>query len=147
MSTGFMSLDCSGMTKEYSEICVLFFIRYGDFLVLVTLSAVLLSNIVYIECEISELAVSVKFSNGVAVPVVFPPDGWSTKSLNIFVVLGGTIRASSVMTGWGFAVVSFQAVFSCIVNCGKCMRPCLASMTTLLFLTIATLLMVCSFLH
>ena len=37
-------------------------------------------------------------------------------------------------TGWGLAVVSLEANLTCIVKCGKCMRPCLVSMTTLLFL-------------
>ena len=46
----------------------------------------------------------------------------------------GITRASSVMTGCNFSVVSLKAVLICIVNCGKCVRPCVVSMTTLLFL-------------
>ena len=129
-----MCFDCSGATTENSAICVCFLIRYGDSVVLVTLTAILLSIIVDIEWEISKLAIFVNFSNSVTVPVVFHFDGWSTKALIVFVVVGGIVSASSVMTGCGFVVVSLEAVLICIVNCGKCMRPCAVSMTTLLFL-------------
>ena len=37
-----MCLDCSGVTTENSAICVCFLIRYGDSVVLVTLTAILL---------------------------------------------------------------------------------------------------------
>ena len=111
----------------------MFLIRYGDSVVLVTLTAILLSIIVDIELEISKLAVSVNFSNGVRVPVVFHFDGWSMKAATVFVVVGGTVRASSVMTGLGFLVVSLEVVLTCIIKWGKCMRPCVVSMTTLLF--------------
>ena len=70
-----MCLDCSGVTTENSEICVCFSIRYGVSVVLVTLTAILLSIIVDIEWEISRLAVSVNFSSGVTVPVVFHFEG------------------------------------------------------------------------
>ena len=93
-----------------------------------------LSIIVDIEWEISKLAVSVNFSNGVTLPVVFHFDGWSAKAVIVFVVVGGIVRASSVMASWGFAVVSLEAVLNCIVKCGKSLRPCVVSMTTLLFL-------------
>ena len=129
-----MCLDCSGVTAENSAIYVCFLIRYGDSVVLVTLTAILLSINVEIEWEISKLAVSVNFSNGVTVPVVFHFDGWSTKAMIVFVVVGGDVRASSVMTGCGFVVVSLEFVLTCIVKCGNCMRPCVVSMTTLLFL-------------
>ena len=92
------------------------------------------SIIVDIEWEISKLAVSVNFSNGVTVPVVFHFDGWSIKAVTVFVVAGGMVRASSMMTGCGLVGVSLEAVLTCIVKCGKCMRPCVVSMTTLLFL-------------
>ena len=108
--------------------------RYGDSVVLVTLTAILLSIIVDIEWEISRLAVSVIFSNGVTVPVVFHFDGWSMKAVIVFVVVGGMVRASSVMTGCGLVVVSLEVVLPCIVKWGKCMSPCVVSMTTLLFL-------------
>ena len=75
--------------------------RYGDFVVLVTLTAILLSMIVDIEWEISKLAVSVNFSNGVTVPVVFHFEGWSMKAVTVFVVAGGMVRSSSMMTGCG----------------------------------------------
>ena len=71
ISTGLLCLDCSGVTTENSAICVCFLIRYGDSVVLVILTAILLSIIVDIEWEISRLAVSVNFSSGVTVPVVF----------------------------------------------------------------------------
>ena len=131
-----MCLDCSGVTTENSAICVCFLIRYGDSVVLVTLTAVLLSIIVDIEWEISKLAVSVNFSNGVTVtvPVVFHFDGWSMNAVTVFVVVGGIFKVSSAMTGCRLVVVSLEAVFTCIVKWGKCMRPCVVSMTTLLFL-------------
>ena len=128
-----MCLDCSGVTTENSAICVCFLKRYSDSVVLLTLTAILLSFIVDIEEEIGKLAVSLKFSKGVTVPVVFHFDGWSTKSVIVFVVVCGIVRASSLMTGCGFVVVSLEAVFTCIDKCGKCMRPCVVSMTTLLF--------------
>ena len=129
-----MCLDCSGITTENSAICVCFLIRCGDSVVLVTLTAILLSIIVYIEWEFSRPAVSVNFSNGVTVPVVFHFDGWSMKAVIVFVVVGGMVRASSVTTGSGFVVVSLEVVLACIVKWGKCMRPCVVSMTTLMFL-------------
>ena len=128
-----MCLDCSGVTTENSATCVCFLIGYGDSVVLVTLTAILLSVIVNIEWEISKLAVSVNFSNGVTVPVVFFFHGWSMKAVIVFAVVGGMVRASSVMTDCGFVVVSLEAFLSCIVKWGKCMRPCVVSMTTLLF--------------
>ena len=129
-----MCLDCSGVTTENSAICVCFLIRYGHSVVLVTLTAIRLSIIVDIEWEISRLVVSVIFSNGVTVPVVFHFEGWSMKAVIVFVVVGGMVRASSVMTGCGLVVFSLEAVLTCIVRWGKCMRPCVVSMTTLLFL-------------
>ena len=98
------------MTTENSAICVCFLIRYGDSLVLVTLTAIFLSFVVDIEWEISKLAVSVDFSNGVTIPVVFHFDGWSTEVMIVFVVVGGVVRASSAMTGCGVAFVSLEAV-------------------------------------
>ena len=108
--------------------------RYGDSVVLVTLTAIFWSIIVDIEWEISRLAVSVNFSNGVTVPVVFHFDGWSMKAVVVFVVVGGIVRASSVMTACGLVVVSLEAVLTCIVKWGKCMSRCVVSMTTLWFL-------------
>ena len=51
-----------------------------------------------------------------------------------FVVVGGMVRASSKMVGCGLVVVSLEAVLTYIVKCGKGMRSCVVSMTTLLFL-------------
>ena len=56
------------------------------------------------------------------------------KAVIVFVVIGGMVRASSVMTGCGLVAVSLEAVLTCIVKWGKCMRPCVVSMSTLLFL-------------
>ena len=109
--------------------CVFFLIRYGDSVVLVILTANLLSIIVDFEWEISRLAIPVNFSNRVTVPVVSPSQEWWTKAVIAFVVIGGIVRASSVRTGWGFAIVSLEAVLTCIVKCGKCMRPCVVSIT------------------
>ena len=78
-----------------------FLIRYGDSVVLATLTAILLSTIVNIEWEISKLAVSVNSSNDVRVFVLFHFDGWSTKAVIVLVVVDGILKASPVMTGWG----------------------------------------------
>ena len=67
-------------------------------------------------------------------PVVFHFEGRSMKAVIDFVVVRGMVRASSEMTGCGLVVVSLEAVLTCIVKCGICMRPCVVSMTTLLFL-------------
>ena len=56
------------------------------------------------------------------------------KAVIVFVVVGGKVRASSVMIGCVFVVASLEAVLTCIVKWGKRMRPCVVSMTTLLFL-------------
>ena len=56
-----------------------------------------------------------KFSNNVTLPAVFHSEGWSTKSVTVFVVLGGTVKASSVGTAWSFALIS-EVVLTCIVN-------------------------------
>ena len=86
---------------------------------MVTLTAILLSINVDIVWQISKFAVSVNFSNGVTVPVVFHFEMWSTKAVIVFVVVGGIVKASSVMTGWGFVVVPLEAVLTCIVNAGR----------------------------
>ena len=119
---------------ENSAFCVCCLIKYGAFVVLVTLTATLLSIIVDIEWDISKLTVSVIFSNGVTVPVVFHSDGWSTTSVFVFVVLGGIAGVSLMRTDWGFTLVPLAAVLTCMLNCGKGIRPCVVSMTTLLFL-------------
>ena len=133
MSTGLKCLDCSGVLTENSAIGVCFLIRYADSVVLVTLIAILLSIVVNNEWEMNKLAVSANFYKSVTVPVVFHFDGWSTKAVIVFVVVGGIVWASIVMTCCGFVVVSLEAIFTCIVKCGKYMRPCVVSMTTLLF--------------
>ena len=129
-----MCLDCFGVNTENSAICVCFLIGYGGSVVLVALTTILWSIVVVIAWEISKLAVSVNFSNGVTVPVMFHFEGWTTKAVIVFVVVGGMARVSSVMTACGFVVVSLEAVLTCIVKCGRCKRPCVVSMTTLFFL-------------
>ena len=47
-----------------------------------------------------------KFSNGVTVAAVFHSEGRSTKAVIVFVVPDSVVKASSVRTGWGLAVVS-----------------------------------------
>ena len=47
------------VTSKNSAICVFFLIRYGDSVVLVTLTAILFLSSVYIEWEVSRLTVSV----------------------------------------------------------------------------------------
>ena len=87
-----MCWDRFGATTENSVICAIL-IRFGDFVVLVTMTSLSLPNFVNIECEISKLAVSVNFSNGVTVPVVFHSDR-SDKSYDCFFVLGGIVMTS-----------------------------------------------------
>ena len=94
ISIGLMYMGCCGVTTEISAICEFSLIRYGDSVVLVTLTATLLAIIVDIEWEISTLAVSVNFSRGVTVPAVFHSDGWSTKALIVSVVLSDFVRVS-----------------------------------------------------
>ena len=108
--------------------------EYGNSVVLVTLTATFWLVFVEIEWEISRLAVSVIFSRGVTVFLVFNSDGLSTKAVIFFVVLGCVDRASSMMIGWGFKFASHEVVLTCIVKCGACMRLCVLSSTTLLFL-------------
>ena len=134
VSTGLMDLDCSGVTTENSAYCVFFLIKYGNLVVLVILTAVFLSIIVKIEWNISRLAASVNFPTGITVPVVCHSDGWSTNAVIVFVVIGGTTVLSWIKTGWGLAPASIAAFLACIVRCGKWMRPCVLSMTTLLCL-------------
>ena len=129
-----MCLDCSGLTTENSAICACILMRYGHSAVLVSLTAILLVIIVDIEWEINRLAVSVSFSNGVTLPVMLHFDGWSMKAVIVFVVVGGMVRALSVMTSCSLVVFSLEAVLTCIVKWGKCISPCVVSMTTLLFL-------------
>ena len=131
MSTGLIKLDCSGVTTEDSAICVLFLIKHGDFIVLVTLTAFVSSINVDIQRKISKVAVSVKFSSEVTVPVEFHSDGLSTKAVIVFVVIDGIFRSSSVSTIWGLALFSLVAVMTCIVNWRETFRPCVVSMTTL----------------
>ena len=99
ISTDLTYSDCSAVTTENSEFCVFFLIRYADSVALVTLTATFLSLIVNIQWEIGRLAVSVNFSNVVTVPVVFLSEGWLTKTVIVFVVLGDIFRASSVRIG------------------------------------------------
>ena len=148
ISTGLMCLDCCGVTTENSAKCVCFLMRYGDSVVLVSLTAIRLpiflmrygDSVVLVSLTairlsiISRLAVSLNFSNGVTVPVVFHLEGSSMKAVTVFVVSGGMVRSSSVMTGCGLVVVSLEAVLTCIVKWVKCRRPCVVSMTKLLFL-------------
>ena len=94
MSTGLMNLDCSGLTTENSAICGLFLIEKCDSVILVTLTAIFLSNIIEIERDNIELAASVKFFTGVTVTVVFHFDEWSTKEAIVFGDIGGTVILS-----------------------------------------------------
>ena len=134
MSTGLIYMDWFGVTTEILTTCVSSLIKSGDSVVFFTLTATFLSFIVDTEWEDSRLAVSVKFSSGVTVTVVLHSDGWSTKAVIVFVVLGGFVRISSVRTDWGFALFSVVELLTCLVKCGKFMRPSVVSMTTLLCL-------------
>ena len=96
--------------------------------------SIFLSNIVDIEWDIRRLAVSVNFSTGVMVPVVFHSDTWSTNAVIVFVVICGIVILSWIRTAWGLVFVWFNVLLTCIVKCGKCFRPCVVSITTLLCL-------------
>ena len=67
-------------------------------MVLVPLTAIFLSIIVDIEWDIMRLAVSVKFSTGVTVPVVFHSELWSTIAVIFFVVICGIVVLSWMRT-------------------------------------------------
>ena len=101
---------------------------------LVTLTAIFLSIFVDIEWDIMRLAVSVNFSTGVTVPVLFHFDKWSTKVVIVFVVICGIVILSWMRTTWGLVLVWLNALLTCIVKCRKWMRPCVVSVTTLLCL-------------
>ena len=118
---------------QNSANCVFSLIECWDSVVLVTLTATSLLFIVDIEWEISRLAVSANFSSGVAILVVFQSKGRSTKDVIVFLVLGGIGKASPLRKVWGFAFLLLEAVLTCIVKCGKCMRPCVVSMATQFF--------------
>ena len=77
------------------------------------------------------LAVSVNFSTGVMVPVLLHSDKRSTIAVIVFVVICGIAILSWMKTTWGLALIWLNALLTCIVNCRKCMRPCVESMTTL----------------
>ena len=136
VSTSLMILDCSGVTTENSATCVFFFIEYGDSVVLVIRTAVFLSIIVEIEWDISRLAASVNFPTGVTVPVVCHSDGrWVVnKCCNRICCHRWYCCVVLNKTGWGLALASVAAFLACIVRCGKWIRPCVVSMTTLLCL-------------
>ena len=126
-----MCLECSGVTTENLQSVYSFWLDLMIpfyWLPWLLFFCQLLSTL---NGKSAKLAVSTNFSGGFTVPVVFHSDGWSTKFVIVFVVFGGIVRASSVTTGWGFVVVSFEAVIACIVKRGKCMRPCVVSVTTL----------------
>ena len=65
---------------------------------LVTLTAIFLSIIVDIEWEIMRFAVSVSFSIGVTVSVVFHSDTWSTNAVIVSVVICGNVMLSWMRT-------------------------------------------------
>ena len=71
-------------------------------------------------------------ANGVTVTVVLHSEIRSTKFAVVCFVLGCIVRASKMTTVWCFLVLS-ASVLKCVVTCGKCMRSCVVSMTTLLF--------------
>ena len=127
-------MDCSEKTTENSAICVFSSTEYGPSVVSVHSIATSLSNIVNIEWEISRRAVSMIFSSHVTAKVVLHSVGWSTKTVIVFVILGGFVRVSSLRTGWGLAFGSYDSILTCILWCGNCMRSCVVSMITMLFL-------------
>ena len=91
MSTSLMNLDCSWATTENLAICFFFLIQYGNSVVLVTLTAIFLSNIVHFEWDLSVSAI-MTFTTCVTVPVVFHCGGWSTKAMIVFAVIRGIVR-------------------------------------------------------
>ena len=73
-------------------------------MVLVTVTAIFLSNIVDIEWDIIRLAAPVNFSTGVTVPVVFHSDKWSTNAVIDFVVICGIVILSWMRSACGLAL-------------------------------------------
>ena len=59
------------------------------------------------------LAVSVNFSTGVTVPVVFHSDTWSTNAVIVFVVNFGIVMLSCKRTGWALTLVWLNALLTC----------------------------------
>ena len=108
--------------------------KSGDSVVLVTLAATFLSVIFYIEWETKRFAVSLNFSSGVTVLVVFHSDESSTKAVIVFVVLGDFVRMSPVRADSGLAVLSLEAVLTSISKSWNWIRPCVVSLTTLFYL-------------
>ena len=73
-------------------------------MVLVTRTAIFLPIIVDIEWDTMRLVVSVNFSTGVTVPVVFHSDVWSTNAVNVFVVICGIVILSWMRTALGLTL-------------------------------------------
>ena len=61
---------------------------------LVTLTGMFLSKIVDIDWDISRLAPSVIFPNGVTLSVVFHSEDWSSNVVMVLVVIGCTVMLS-----------------------------------------------------
>ena len=102
-----MNLDCSGVTTEKIEL--------------------------YVESawDVIKLAVSVNFFTVVTVLVVFYSDKWSKRAVIVFVVIGGIVILSWMRTAGGLALDPLDALLTCIFKCGKRIRQCVVSMTTL----------------
>ena len=81
----------------------MFLIKLVDSVVLVSLPATFFSLFVDIDWEFSSIAVSVSFSNGITIPVLFHSDGSSTKAVIVLVAIVGILRALSVRTTWGLS--------------------------------------------
>ena len=101
---------------------------------LVTLNAIFLSFSIEIERDYQTRAASVNFSTGVTVPVIFPSYNRSTNDLTGFAAIGGTVILSWTRRTWGLALVPLDVLLICSVRCGRGMKPCVVSMTTLLCL-------------
>ena len=82
---------------------------------------------------LAALTISVNFSNGVTVLVVFHSDGL-TEAAIVFVVIAVIVTVSPVRIDWGLALALLAALLTWMVKWGKWMRPCVVSMTTLLCL-------------
>ena len=115
------------MTTEDSTICVFFSSWLDKLITLYWLLWLLLS------CHLLLILSGISADLRVPYTSLMLSEQWSTKVVIIFVVLGGILKASSLRIGCAVVNVSVEAFSTSDIRCGKCMRPCVVSMTTLLF--------------
>ena len=140
VSTGLTNLVRIEVKTAKSATGVVLFVVLDDTVVLVILTATLLETRADIEWEIIRLAVSVSLSTDVTVLVVFRSDGWSMKTVLVFVIFvcylfvicRRSLKLSSLKTIWGCASTSLLELLTCIVEWGKCMKSSVVPLPTVL---------------